>query len=63
MKNGACESTVNLVNDPRFNHRLNVVSGVLENECSLLLKQFSWKNVGMIDPTAETAGHISVEDG
>lgn len=39
-KNGACESTVNLVNDPRFNHRLNVVSGVLENECSLLLKQF-----------------------
>jgi tRNA(adenine34) deaminase len=39
-KYGACESTVNLVNDPRFNHRLNVVSGVLENECSLLLKQF-----------------------
>ena len=39
-KNGACESIVNLVNDPHFNHRLNVVSGVLENECSLLLKQF-----------------------
>ena len=39
-KYGACESTVNLVNEPRFNHRLNVVSGVLENECSLLLKQF-----------------------
>ena len=39
-KYGACESTVNLVNDPRFNHRLNVVSGVLENECSSLLKQF-----------------------
>ena len=39
-KNGACESIVNLVNDPHLNHRLNVVSGVLENECSLLLKQF-----------------------
>ncbi len=39
-KYGACESTLNLVNDSRFNHRLNVVSGVLENECSLLLKQF-----------------------
>jgi tRNA(adenine34) deaminase len=39
-KYGACESTVNLVNDPRFNHRLNVVSGVLESECSSLLKQF-----------------------
>ena len=39
-KQGACESTVNLVNDPRFNHRINVISGVLEDECSLLLKQF-----------------------
>jgi len=39
-KYGACESIVNLVNDPHLNHRLNVVSGVLENECSLLLKQF-----------------------
>lgn len=39
-KQGACESTVNLVNDPRFNHRINVISGVLEDECRLLLKQF-----------------------
>jgi len=39
-KQGACESTVNLVNDPRFNHRINVISGVLEDECSLLLKRF-----------------------
>ena len=39
-KYGACESTVNLVNDPRFNHRMNVISGVLEDECSSLLKHF-----------------------
>ncbi len=39
-KYGACESVVNLVNDLRFNHQLNVTSGVLEDECSLLLKQF-----------------------
>jgi len=39
-KYGACESTVNLVNDPRFNHRINVISGVIEEECSVLLKQF-----------------------
>ncbi len=39
-KYGACKSTVNLVNDPRFNHRMNVISGVLEDECSMLLKQF-----------------------
>ncbi len=42
-KYGAYESTVNLVNDPRFNHRVNVISGVLEDECSLLLKQFFLK--------------------
>src|SRR3989338_6036843 len=36
-KYGACESTVNLINGPHFNHRLNVVSGILEKECSLLL--------------------------
>ena len=39
-KYGACESTVNLINGPHFNHRLNVVSWILEKECSLLLKQF-----------------------
>jgi len=39
-KYGACESLINLVNDPRFNHRLNVVSGILEDECSELLRQF-----------------------
>ena len=39
-KSGACDSLINLVNDPRFNHRLNVISGILEDECSGLLKHF-----------------------
>ncbi len=39
-KQGACGSTINLVNGPRFNHRVNAVSGVLEDECGLLLKRF-----------------------
>ncbi len=39
-KQGACESTINLVNGPRFNHRISVISGVLEDECSFLLKRF-----------------------
>ena len=39
-KVGACGSVMNLVNESRFNHRLNVVSGILEDECSGLLKQF-----------------------
>ena len=40
QKYGACESLINLVNEPRFNHRLNVISGILEDECSELLRQF-----------------------
>ncbi len=37
-KYGACESTVDLVNAPRFNHRINVIAGVLEDVCSMLLR-------------------------
>jgi tRNA(adenine34) deaminase len=59
-KQGACESTVNLVNDPRFNHRINAISGVLEDECSLLLKQFFLeKRRDKIDLPAETAGQFA----
>ncbi|MFQ5963046.1 MAG: tRNA adenosine(34) deaminase TadA [Candidatus Scalinduaceae bacterium] len=39
-KYGACESVINLVNVPRFNHKVNVISGILEEKCSVLLKQF-----------------------
>ena len=37
---GAVGSVVNLVEDKRFNHRLEVVAGILEEECVLLLKDF-----------------------
>lgn len=39
-KAGACGSLLNLAQDPRFNHRLEVISGVLEEECRSLLKGF-----------------------
>ncbi|HEX2252024.1 MAG TPA: tRNA adenosine(34) deaminase TadA [Thermoanaerobaculia bacterium] len=39
-KAGFCGSLGNLVQDPRLNHRLEVVSGVREEECSALLKDF-----------------------
>ena len=39
-KTGACGSLRNVVSDPRLNHRIDVVSGVLEAECGQLLKQF-----------------------
>ena len=39
-KAGACGSLYNIVQDKRLNHRCEVVKGVLEEECSQLLKDF-----------------------
>ena len=39
-KSGACGSLRNLVSDERLNHRVEVHTGVLQEECSGLLKDF-----------------------
>ena len=39
-KAGFCGSLGDLVRDPRLNHRIKVTSGVLEEECGVLLKSF-----------------------
>jgi tRNA(adenine34) deaminase len=39
-KAGAVSSLFDVVRDPRLNHRVDVRSGVLEAECSALLKNF-----------------------
>jgi tRNA(adenine34) deaminase len=39
-RTGAAGSVLDLLRDPRFNHRMDVVSGVLSNEASQLLKDF-----------------------
>ncbi len=39
-KAGYCGSLGNLVKDARLNHRLDVVDGVLEEECGEVLRQF-----------------------
>lgn len=39
-KAGAVHSTVNLVRDPRFNHQVEVIAGVLEEECRELMQSF-----------------------
>jgi tRNA(adenine34) deaminase len=39
-KAGACGSLFNIVQDPRLNHRVEVVSRVLEDECSRILQIF-----------------------
>lgn len=39
-KAGAAGSMMNLLQDRRLNHRLEVTAGVLENECSTIIKDF-----------------------
>lgn len=39
-KAGAAGSVMNVLNHPELNHRIEVVSGVLAEESSLLIKQF-----------------------
>jgi tRNA(adenine34) deaminase len=39
-KAGACESLYRITQDDRLNHRLNVVSGIMENECLMFLQEF-----------------------
>lgn len=43
-KGGTVDSLMHLLDEPRFNHRAEVVSGVLEEECSTMLKSF-FKNL------------------
>lgn len=39
-KTGACLSLYNITTDPRLNHRCEIKSGVLEQECSEQIKNF-----------------------
>ncbi|MBI4547955.1 MAG: nucleoside deaminase [Ignavibacteriae bacterium] len=39
-KAGACTSLYTITNDPRLNHRVHTIGGVLEEKCSTLLKEF-----------------------
>ncbi len=39
-KAGACGSVFNIVCDDRLNHRINVETGIMEEECSEMMKAF-----------------------
>ena len=39
-RTGAVGSKLDLLRDYKFNHEVNVESGILENECSVIMKKF-----------------------
>ncbi len=40
LRAGAVDSIVNLVENPHFNHQVEVISGIREEECRKILKDF-----------------------
>ena len=39
-KFGACGSILNIPEEPKFNHQIKIISGVLENESAELMQAF-----------------------
>ena len=39
-KAGACGSILNIPNNKRLNHQVNIYSGILQYECSIIIKDF-----------------------
>ncbi|MFH0948518.1 MAG: tRNA adenosine(34) deaminase TadA [Elusimicrobiota bacterium] len=39
-KSGACGSVINIANNKKLNHRIKIKSGVCEDECANLIKNF-----------------------
>jgi tRNA(adenine34) deaminase len=46
-KTGACGSVFNIVQDKRLNHQIELETGILEEDCSTILKLFFEKLRGI----------------
>ncbi len=55
-KAGACGSVLDVIHEPRLNHRVDVTPGVLVEECGALLKRFFQKKRRAAEEQAES-GH------
>ena len=52
-KAGACGSVLDVIHEPRLNHRVEVASGVLAEECGGVLKRFFQRKRRKVDGGAE----------
>lgn len=57
-KAGACGTLLNLVQDARFNHRVELIPGIFEARCGALLTEFfkTVRNNGFGKPETDSAG-------
>lgn len=40
LKSGACKSVFSIANSNKLNHNINVISGLLEQDCARIIKEF-----------------------
>jgi tRNA(adenine34) deaminase len=55
-KAGACGSVLDVIHEPRLNHRVEVMNGMLAEECGALLKAFFRRKRRQVEEQAEP-GH------
>ena len=57
-KTGAVRSTMNLIDDPSWNHRVAVVAGLMAEDCRALMQEFFQKKraLGKRDSGARDSG-------
>jgi len=54
VKAGAAGSVLDVINHPRLNHKLEVVSGLLEDRCSGILQEFFQRKREKREPDTKT---------
>jgi tRNA(Arg) A34 adenosine deaminase TadA len=66
-KAGACGSVLSVMNHPQLNHKVDVVSGLLADECSLMLTNFFLQRRGkkprVLHPISAVETTLGDEDG
>ena len=55
-KAGACGSVLDVIHEPRLNHRVSVTSGVLAGECGAILREFFQRKRRKAEVSIESGG-------
>src|SRR5450432_1757857 len=58
VKAGAAGSVLDVINHPRLNHKLEVVSGLLEDRCSGILQEFFQRKREKREPDTKTSSPL-----
>jgi tRNA(adenine34) deaminase len=61
LRSGGAGGIINLLQHPALNHRCDISSGVLQNECATILQDFFRKKRGRTGDTTASVSEIDIE--